>query len=868
MKIVTILFLLLSIGVPEQALCQGDQFEFSDIQTWPSVSPIYRISDDGKAICYSVQTENGLKIESFLKLTKSNNQISINIKGSILDGGFVDGSKYFVFLNHGDSLCIISPSHNASHYISNIQSFKLISANGSEQLVYKTNVPNEELYYYNLNDHKSVLVSNSSASDFFVSRTAVIYQTKFDTSTRLCKLFLFDIERKSTREILSAQAISKILISDDGNRVICNVKKDTVTEISCYTISTMLNKVIVSDTMKWFGNVFKIGSLIEFDNSTGDVVFNISQAVTKFKANNSLAKVDIWNYKDIKLKSQRRLENKKESTYRALCNVNGGTLRRIEHDGERFVRRAGPWYLLFRSSNVDPGERKWNFADSGGYTLFNEVNHERVNFSRHASCEMSPNGKYIIIFDREIGYYRSYDIEQRIFRDLSKGLFEVDINNVDGFYDPNYSAPVGNICGWLANDDLVLIQDGFDIWKLSMNAKMPPLNLTNGYGKKTNTVFKVHKNKDISMLREGTDLILSAFNLVDKSSGFYKMNVAKQRNPTFLTMGPYVYNHSAIYMIGYNKAKNGRGYFMFRESEKEVPNLFYTEDFKTFKQLTFLSRPSEKSWLRNRLYNWVQNNGVKNQGILYYPEKFDSTKKYPVIVHYYEKMSHRLHEFIPPDFTWGNMNIPWFVSRGYLVFTPDIHYRVGEPGNSCLKSIVSATKVLTSLPYVDTARIGLQGHSFGGYETVFVIGNTNIFSAACAGSPPTDLISFYGGIYGNGTSMQSLLENTQFRIWKDLWSAKKEYIENSPIMHADKISTPLLLMANEQDPVVPASQGISLFTALRRLGKRVHLLQYDGESHSLVGEAAMKDYTIKMTDFFDFYLRGNGNPSWIVEGDL
>ena len=207
------------------------------------------------------------------------------------------------------------------------------------------------------------------------------------------------------------------------------------------------------------------------------------------------------------------------------------------------------------------------------------------------------------------------------------------------------------------------------------------------------------------------------------------------------------------------------------------------------------------------------------------------------------------------------------MSNGYLVFDPNIYYKTGEPGQSAYNSVVSAAKYLASMPWVDSAKMGIQGQSWGGYQVAYLITKTNLFKAAGAGAPVANMTSAYGGIrWGTGLNRQFQYEKTQSRIGATLWERPDLYLKNSPLFSADKINTPVLIMHNDADGSVPWYQGIEFFTALRRLNKKVWMLQYNGEDHNLVERKNRKDLSLRLSQFFDYYLKGAPPANWIKYG--
>jgi dipeptidyl aminopeptidase/acylaminoacyl peptidase len=343
-------------------------------------------------------------------------------------------------------------------------------------------------------------------------------------------------------------------------------------------------------------------------------------------------------------------------------------------------------------------------------------------------------------------------------------------------------------------------------------------------------------------------------------------------------MGPYTY----FYYIGRQvtvdnefssgmkplKAGKTNAWIVRRENASQAPNYWFTKDFIHYKQLTNLQPQKSYNWLSSELVSFKQLDGTMSQGTLYKPENFDSTKKYPVLFNYYQQFAARLYQYPEPGFTGGNINIPWFVNRGYLVFTPDIYYTVGKPGEGEYNTLMSAARYLVTLRYVDGARMGINGHSTGGFETNYLVSHTNIFAAALAGAGGADELSCALQLSGmRGTDRGSRLGSHEPKHQSLPWRDSQNWLDYSPIMHVDKVTTPLLLMHNMNDGAVPWEQSVEFFIALRRENKKVWMLQYDGGGHTVWGRDAI-DYTKRITQFFNHYLKGYSPPRWMTEGRL
>jgi dipeptidyl aminopeptidase/acylaminoacyl peptidase len=265
--------------------------------------------------------------------------------------------------------------------------------------------------------------------------------------------------------------------------------------------------------------------------------------------------------------------------------------------------------------------------------------------------------------------------------------------------------------------------------------------------------------------------------------------------------------------------------------------------------------------------SWKAYDGKNSEGILFKPDGFDGKKKYPMICYFYERDAETLFFYRQPAPTPSRLDISFFVSRGYVVFVPDIHYRTGYPGRSAYDYVLSGARAMVKKGGIDSTKVGIQGQSWGGYQLTYLITRTRFFAAAWAGAPVANMTSAYGGIrWESGLNRQFQYEKSQSRIGATLWDKQQLYLENSPLFYVPRISTPLVIMSNDADGAVPWYQGIEMFTAMRRLGKKVWLLNYNGEAHNLVQRKNRKDLSIREQQYFDWLLKGEKPPRWITEG--
>ncbi len=355
--------------------------------------------------------------------------------------------------------------------------------------------------------------------------------------------------------------------------------------------------------------------------------------------------------------------------------------------------------------------------------------------------------------------------------------------------------------------------------------------------------------------------MLTTFNEKDKSSGYASFD-PRRKTVRSLISGPFRYDTP-------RKAESAEKLLFTRESFQEFPDLHVSD--MEFSQPIRISNanPQQKDyrWGSIELVEWTSLDGKNLTGMLVKPEGFDPSKKYPMIVNFYEKSSDGLHRHRAPAPGRSTINYAFYASRGYLIFNPDVYYRTGYPGESAYNCVIPGVTSLVEQGFVDRDNIGVQGHSWGGYQIAYLVTKTDLFKAAEAGAPVPNMISAYGGIrWWTGLSRQFQYEHTQSRIGGTPWEYPMRYLENSPIFNIDKINTPLLIMHNDADGHVPWYQGIEFFVSLRRLGKPSWFLNYNGEPHWPLKRQNREDFNIRMAQFFDHYLKGAAKPVWMERG--
>jgi dipeptidyl aminopeptidase/acylaminoacyl peptidase len=575
--------------------------------------------------------------------------------------------------------------------------------------------------------------------------------------------------------------------------------------------------------------------------------------------------VDIWHYLDDQIQP---------AQLRSLtADINRSYLSRYDFETRQVIMLANPALRNVMSSADGDGAYFYATSDSGkriaaqwqGFTLndlyqINPITGAPVLIKKDVKGNLmatSPQGNYLVWYDEPQKVYYSYHAPSgkitNFAKDIPYPLYDEENDLPD---DPNAEGWVK----WSEDERFLYIYDHFDIWKVDITGKDKSVRLTEGRKNQVQYRF-INTDKDEKYFTDQSTLLLRLLDEKDKSSGLAILQLnGLQLTQLFkekVTVGPAV-----------AKARDGAVFLYTKETFQRSPDIYRHALNSSAQQFSQINPQQEKyNWGTAGLFRWKAYTGKITEGIIYKPEDFDSTKKYPMIVYFYERSNETLHNYLPPSPTPSRLNIPFYVSRGYIVFVPDIWYKKGYPGQGAYDHILSGTRAVVKEGYVDSTRIGLQGQSWGGYQIAWLITRTPLYRAAWAGAPVANMTSAYGGIrWGPGILRQFQYEKSQSRIGATLWEKPELYIKNSPLFALPKVTTPLVIMSNDADDAVPWYQGIELYAGLRRLGKQVWLLNYNNEVHNLAERKNRKDIQIRQQQFFDHLLKGAAPAKWIKEG--
>ena len=684
-------------------------------------------------------------------------------------------------------------------------------------------------------------------------------------------VYLMDMATQSSLKLHNAQKAKyfNLSLSDSGTHL------GFVTDTDTTKIQTRPNELFVwkkgNETAQKIVDSFTTpaGYMV---SSYGDIEFSKDESKLFFGlatppirkdttlTEDEIVNVEVWTYNEPRLYTVQELQLKNDSiaSYRTTVHLKNNEvvpLATIDFPNSELGDEGNALYALINTTLPHELESQWTGRRDNDYKLISTNSGETLlSLTKVPRVQLSPKAKYAYGYSRTDSTWISYTLPAGNLKALTKGKqFFSETND-----SPNFPSAYGS-AGWTKNDAYLILYDRYDIWQFDPKTGTGT-KLTSG--RESKTVYRyVTLDDELLYIPVDQNWLLTTFNEDTKDAGYAQYNPKTRKTKTLLS-SPHRYSTP-------QKALLDDALIYTRESFTEFPNLRGSDlSFKKSLKLSDANpQQQEYNWGSIELVNWISLDGKELTGMLVKPENFDPNKKYPMLVNFYEKSSNGIHRHRAPKPERSSLNYSFYTSRGYVIFNPDIEYRVGYPGESAYNCVIPGVTSLVEKGFVDKDNIGVQGHSWGGYQIAYLVTKTDIFKAAESGAPVPNMISAYGGIrWWTGLSRQFQYEHTQSRIGGTPWEYPARYIENSPIFNIDKINTPLLIMHNDADGHVPWYQGIEFFVSLRRLGKPSWFLNYNGEPHWPLKMQNRKDFNIRMAQFFDYYLKGDAKPVWMEKG--
>ncbi|MCG9895988.1 MAG: prolyl oligopeptidase family serine peptidase, partial [Fimbriimonadaceae bacterium] len=685
----------------------------------------------------------------------------------------------------------------------------------------------------------------------------------------------FTGDKMERRDLMVKMArYSRLTLNEDGSRIAFLTDADDYaakeSKWSVYWGSTTGTPARLQESaLKAIERGYQVdaASSLRFSKSAGRLFIGLRpepQPAPPTVPDDEKVNLDVWNWKDpqLQLVQLRQVAGLRNRTFDYMVDLASGTGLQLENGDRPSVQVVqdgdGSW-ALYRDSDPYQMQTSWTEGASDIYVVDLATNLKRLMVQNlNGVLVASPSGRWIVGADdrtRELFSIDPTTGQKRVMTGLPHPMFDEE-NDV-----PAMPSPYG-IAGWLDDDAGLLVYDRFDLWRVDPSGEKAPQNLTLGHGRRAGITYRlVRLNAERPTISPEESLVFTAFDNDRKGWG-YALGSAAGKRPEALVSGDRM-------VTGLVKAEESDRILFTIQNFETFPDLWTSRmDFRDPVRLSD-ANPQQKEylWGTSEKVSYRSHDGVELDGILIKPGGFDPSKKYPMVVYFYDRSSQNTHRYSPPAPSASVINLSFFASNGYVIFVPDIPYKIGYPGESAVNAILPGVHKVLDMGFVDPKRVGIQGQSWGGYQVTYLVTETDMFAAACAGAPVSNMFSAYGGIrYGSGLVRQFQYEVGQSRIGGSMWEMPLRYLENSPIFFADKIKTPLLIMSNDQDGAVPWTEGIQLFTALRRLQRPAWMLVYNGEDHNLVQRRNRKDFTIRLSQFFDHYLKGDPMPVWMADG--
>jgi dienelactone hydrolase len=917
--------------------------DFEAIDNWENVNDEdLSISPNGSYFAYGTFRGHAFWKEHETMVVKSTtNSWQHSFEGAT-PGFFSADSRQYIF-KQKDNLCFLQVGSEQPRCVKSVASYKQPTGQKVEWVAYQLKNPDSTLVLEHLGTGMEKRFKSVSNYEFDAAAKWLVCQLKGEAKELLIYNLATGKEQhfqsvvgyawKADGKILVLKTIEKV-----NNEIIIGLKyanlpegtvhtiwstTDNTETLGSYSIDESGNQVVFtmqhiasvsSDKNKllnnsiWYWRNGMDKAVMKVNNQTvgidaglsiqGPILFTDNSRYVQFllqqpapdlgKPAADAIKVDVWSYQDSFLQSTQPYLLKQSKTYKAVLDPQAGQVIRLEKEHEKLHLLKGDFAVITKSGK-DLSDRFWEeeFQRDSSWLVSLQDGSRQLLKARGAnkySIWFSPAGNYLVYSDPEQGcHYFSYNLHTGKLVKISTGIPDWQLGYVDRYIrSTKKTSFAAGIADWMQGDSGLLVYDDYDIWQLDLTGKKPPLNITNGYGRKHKILFSFINTADrrsyynTKQIFAGNDtLILKAFNRQTKYNGFYRKVLGSTGDPELLDMGPYFFQSQAG-LSGLDggmqplKAADADTWIVKRQSATEAPNYFLTRDFKNYRHLTDLQSQKGYNWLTAELHSFKQLDGTISQGVLYKPENFEPNKKYPVIISFYTYLSDQLYQYPKPENITNPaifLNPAWMVAHGYLVFTPDIYFTQAQWGPSTMNTIEGAAKYLSQLPFVDTRYLGACGHSNSGRLGYYLLTHSKSFAAMSIGAGSTNIISA-------GLSLQNSGEEESELEWVELgsigtglgnlWQHKASWIDHTSVLQADKVISPVLMFHNKKDGA-PVEQAVQMFISLRRLHKKAWWLQYDDGYHGVIRQDA-KDFTIRYTQFFDHYLKGAPEPRWMTQG--
>ena len=853
-KLIIALSLIIFAVLTTQAQPGKKLLTVNDIVKWNRITDS-KISDDGKYVAVKIEPWKGKSVAKLYN-SKGEEIFSVDSAKTIF---FTPDSRYLVLNKAGkkaESLVLYSISKKESTKRDSVVSFRLLPDWGNWIAV-----KGKDSVLTILDLSTGMERKFTGVADYLPAKKgkSLLIKTKN-------QLVYAQIESNKTIELSNAKKTDKMSISADG----LNVAWISGGELRLKSDGTESRQIAVKGSNS-FPNGWRVSENGELRFSDDGTKIYFGTAPAERQRDTTVAKdewptVQVWNWKE---KTQFTIqvidkEKDKKKSFLAVYDIKNDIANQIESpsaDQSLMLDKGNSDYAVNISNDKYKLEEMWEGRTKYDVYLVNTLlgRSTPVIAGLNGEVRVSPKGRFLYWYSLPDSSWFAFSVSKlKEYRVSSPAVIKAsDEENDVPEWPSSYQ-----IAGWNEEETALYIYDRYDIWRVSPDGVFAPERITRN-GRETHITYRVLKlDEKKEYIDEKNTLLLSSFNEISRESGFCTLNPNRKEEPKQLLSGPFMYGNV-------QKAASGTEVMYTKESFELFPDLWLSDmSFRKPVRITNANpQQTEFNWGTAELIKWTTLDGKVVEGVIYKPADFDPARKYPMIVNFYEKNSSTLYSYRTPEAHRSTIDYHMYTSNGYVVFNPDIYYKEGYPGESAYNCIMPGISAILNMGFVDKAKIGAQGHSWGGYQVAYLATRTSLFAAIESGAPVVNMFSAYGGIrWGTGHNRSFQYEHEQSRIGKTPWESPLRYIENSPIFSMDKVTTPILIMANDKDGHVPWYQGIEYFTSLKRLQKPVWLLNYSGEVHWPQKMENKIDFQKRMMQFFNHYLKGEPMPEWMSPG--
>lgn len=884
-------FILLFLLVSTSLFAQKKSLTPDDYAQWQTIGAA-TISNDGNWFAYNIRLVEG---DGWLNLTDTKGNDEHKFMYASLPT-FSNNNQWFAFrigVSEAEekkitdskksvqySLGLLNLSTSEVDTIKTIESFTF-SEKGDFIVMKKYKAEGVEtegtdIILRDLSANTNQLIGN--VSDYSFNDSGTHLAISIDASEKLGNgVHLINLSNKSTTVLNSDTESYKGMTWHDELNAIAFMKtsSDTTHEgetnlIYAYTDVTKpsTEKVFDQADLSNFPEHFKVVDFegLEWSEDGRALFFGIKEwemkekdepedtsAVAKLDKDLDPTNVAIWHWKDAEIQPQQevRKSRNEKANHLSVWHLNSGAFVQLENSYTEDIELTGDHKhaVIYDPVPYEPAFREnWNDL----YILDTQTGNRSKILERIEGAENSPGGKYVMYFKNDNWW--TYDIAAKKHTNIT-GSIDARFENFKGIYGTEDFSPFGT-GQWAENDEWLLIYDEHSVYKVWPNGNKYELIAD---GSEDQVTYRQSRlNFEDNFIPKNDAVFLSKYGAITKDRGYARVD---SRN----RLQELMYESRMINRLA--KAEDANSFVFLRQSADESPNYFFTSDFNKETKLTDTNPQQEEYyWADDEVISFTNARGEVLEGRLLYPANYEEGKQYPMMTYIYELRSQTTHSYNLPSRT-SPYSMRRFSSEGYFVFEPDITYELRDPGVSAVQSVVPAVQKVLETGMIDPEKVGLTGHSWGAYQTSFIITQTDIFNSAVAGAPLTNMISMYNSIYWNsGTPDAQIFEVSQGRFPDPYWMDWDKYIENSPIFNMQNTTTPLLVEFGTSDGAVDFNQGVELYSTMRRMEKPYVMLVYEGENHGLRRRENMIDYATRAFEWHDYFLLGKEPATWILEG--